>query len=323
MEIDYAASLTLASDPTTPANTLERLWMSMGAGTGQVSQEGNRVMDAIARNPNLPAKLAPACLGFQAKALSENPALPLLMLECPDIAQQSPVERLLRTLRRSDTPTEVVRLLAQHQRPIIAEAARLHVSLAGELAENEVEAELRKELEAVPAGGKEKLQQLHDWGLVPEWAVKKHKLKPASEPQLPAKGWNYYNHRRVPETLPITELIASYRRGEYRPIDFLHREDLPEELKRASVAENLGDATSARGLVMVCGIAEMWSAKRLHEHALSRNWLNRLGVALNKQTPEKDLQRLQKDANRVVRGAATYRASASRGFGQPEPHQSA
>lgn len=243
------------------------------------------------------------------------------MLECPDIARQSPVERLLRTLRRPDTPVEVVKFLAQHHRPIIAEAARLHVSLAGELAESEVETELRKELEVVSAGGMEKLQKLHAWGLVPEWAAKKHKLKPGSEAQLPIKGWSYSHNPRVPDGTPVADIMEDYRRGDCLAIDFLHRDDLPEDMKRAVAAEVLGAATTSRGLVLVLGVAEIWPVTVLHEHTLSRNWLNRLGVALNPQTPEKDLRRLQKDANRIVRGAATYRASASRGFGRPEPHQ--
>lgn len=374
MEPDYAVALALASDSSTPSAVLERLWKQMGAGTNYAQKE-KRVMDAIARNPNLPTTLAPACLGIQAKALAENPALPLLMLECPDIARQSPVERLLRTLRRPDTPAEVLRMLAQHNRPIVAEAARLHVALEGELSEAEVETELRKELKVLSAGGKAKLQELHAWGLIPEWLTERHKLKPATRPVLPSfpqvclddlpatEGELDKAHRilengdihelswllrnlgskreilseiiasekavqaasvmpdfvKIVACMSLEALMSYYRRGILQPAQFRFRADLPESFYPAMIAEELATLSSSRGLVLVLSIAALWPETQLHEHALSRNWLNRLGVALNPQTPEKDLRRLQKDANRIVRGAATYRTSASQGFGRVEP----
>lgn len=374
MEPDFAASLITASNPTTPADILERLWIEMGAGTNGISGEAHKVLDAIARNPNLPVKLAPACLGFQAKALAENPALPLLMLECPDIAHQSTIERLLRTLRRADTPTEVVQLLAHHHRPIVAEAARLHVSFAGELSETEVEAELRKELAALPIGGKPRLQELHAWGLVPEWLVQQHKLKSAQMP-IPDRPFVPSIHHGPPteeqgegmqrildescwvcHRLDVQDKSTFLRQVSYNPPDiqarmtqvlkdivqmpmevlagyyclgrldwfvFKLRTNLHHALSGAIAAHKLAEDSSSRGLALVLAIASEWPETLLEEHSRSRNWLNRLGVGLNPKAPEKALQRLKKDANRLVRAVATYRASADRGFGRPEPHRSA
>jgi hypothetical protein len=374
METDYVAALARASNSATPAEELERLWQEMGAGTVCISKEGHRVLDAIARNPNLPVTLAPACLGKQASALAENPALPLLMLECPDIARKSKIERLLRTLRRLDTPAEVVHLLAQHHRPIVAEAARLHVALAGELSEAEVETELRKELAALPIGGKAKLQELHDWGMVPIWLAETHHLKssqvlppdslfiptihlgPPTQEQdkgvqriLDKSSWVCHQlHEQDKSTflrqvsfnrphiqaemiqvledivqMPIEILAGYYGQGLLDWFVFKLRTNLPHALQGALVAHRLAEDASSRGLALVLAVAGEWPVPLLEKHTRSRNWLNRLGVALNPQTPEKNLQRLRKDANRLVRGAATYRATAGRGFGRPEPRRSA
>jgi hypothetical protein len=317
--MDFEVAFVRASDMGISAAELEGIWHAMGAGTLGVPPQAHRVLDAVARNPNLPIHLAPACLGKQAAALAANPALPLLLQRNPEFVLESSVSRLLRTVRRLDTPVEILQLLSQHFRPLVADAARLHVRLAGEVPEGAWEVLLHEELAALPVGGRDWLQELHAWGLVPEWLAERHHLKATVRPALPRLP--------APDTeiaqMPLETLALRYRSGALEPSEFLSRPDLPDDLVRALVAEELAASCTTRWLVLVLAVAGVWTEALLHECALSTNWLRRLGAAMNEKTPEKDLRRLRNDANRLVRAVATSTPSAGRGSGRPGPHRSA
>lgn len=177
-----AEYLLLAADPSCTGEELERFWDIVGAWDFPLGvAAGVRIQHQIAKNPNLTATLASRCLGQLSPSLMENPVLPLLLMESPRLAEDAPVETLLRMTRRLSSPPELLRVLTQHSRPQIAEAARLHLSLYGEASA----AQVAEELLALKAGGKANLEALHSWGLMPPWLVAHHKLRAPKPPVFP------------------------------------------------------------------------------------------------------------------------------------------
>lgn len=178
-EAEYLAKV---SDPATQGAELEALWREIGSFQFPLGlTAATRIRHAIARNPNLTQNLAKQCFGQLSTSLVENPALPLLFLENPALAEQAAEETLLRMTRRPDSPKTLLEILTQHSIRQVREAARLHVAIYGEAGE----AHVRQELANLPLGGKDKLATLHAWKLVPRWLVAHHQLKPAKEPRLP------------------------------------------------------------------------------------------------------------------------------------------
>lgn len=178
-EDDYIAR---ASDPGCSGASLEALWREIGSFRFPLGPTAaTRIQHAIAKNPNLTQTLAKQCFGQLSPSLAENPALPLLFLQNPQLAEDAAEETLLRMTRRLDSPASLLEVLTHHSIRQVREAARLHLALYGEATEENV----RTELANLPIGGKEKLMTLHAWGLVPGWLATRHKLKPAIPPTLP------------------------------------------------------------------------------------------------------------------------------------------
>lgn len=183
MATTEAEFLVKASDPATHGAELEALWREIGSFQFPLGPTAaTRIRHAIARNPNLTQNLAKQCFGQLSTSLVENPALPLLFLENPTLAEDAAEETLLRMTRRPDSPRALLEILTQHSIRQVREAARLHVAIYGDAGEDQV----RQELAEMPLGGKEKLATLHAWKLVPGWLATHHRLKPAKEPSLPA-----------------------------------------------------------------------------------------------------------------------------------------
>lgn len=192
-----AEYLVKASDPATSGAVLEALWREIGSFQFPLGLTvATRIRHAIAKNPNLTQWLAPQCFGQLSVSLAENPALPLLFLENPTLAEQAAEETLLRMTRRPDSPKTLLEILTQHSIRQVREAARLHVAIYGNASEEQV----RQELAKLPIGGKDKLLLLHSWKLVPEWLAKVHKLKPRKEPILPAQISGCINEEPLTES---------------------------------------------------------------------------------------------------------------------------
>ncbi len=202
-EAEYLAKASAAT-----AEVLEVLWQELeSCRTPLDSSAQLRLRHAIARNPNLSPALAPHCFGQLAASLAENPALPLLLMESPTLADAAPDETLMRMVRRRDAPPVLLELLTRHKARQVREAARLHIALYGEASEEQV----RQELTALPVGGKDKLCLLHSWGFVPSWLATKHRLKPPSAPILPPQIKGQVNDESLTddERQRVLALVAS------------------------------------------------------------------------------------------------------------------
>ena len=260
--------LDRASDPQISEGGLIQLWREVGSFTFPLGKAvALRVQHAIAKHPNLPLSLVPACLGQLSSSLVENPVFPLLLIQNPALVETAAEETLLRLTRRLEAPETMLNLLVHHSIPQVREAARLHVTLHGDASEEHV----RQELKALKSGGKEKLALLHAWDLVPSWLAQHHKLR---APQ--------------PRTLP----------------DYLAEEltlDSPEA--RPAVARWVARHANS-GLVVLLGFAQLAPGELLHEAALSTRWLRRLGAALNPDIDPKDAKRLRDDSNALIRAVA-------------------
>ena len=76
--------LDRASDPQISEGGLIQLWREVGSFTFPRGKAvALRVQHAIAKNPNLPLSLVPACLGQLSSSLGENPVFPLLLIQNP------------------------------------------------------------------------------------------------------------------------------------------------------------------------------------------------------------------------------------------------
>lgn len=342
-EAEYLAQ---ASDPTLTSEQVEVLWAVFDNYFFPLGQAvGIRLKNVLASNPSLTPELAKHCFGRHAVALAENPVLPLLLMERPNLADSAPAETVLRLLRKPSAPVEMVRILSRHPQRQVAESARLHVSLYGEASAQQV----LDELAAMPIGGKEKLSTLHSWGLVPEWLVVRHKLRAPKPPVLPPQIEGSVNERPV-EKAEWDTLRHSTRRRErlvqdpHLPADILRamaesawgkqfvgnhpaspldllvaleldqsllaRTDAPFELKASAAARQVARGGTS-GLVVVLSLAHTIGENLLHEAALSSRWIKRLGAALNARTRGADQERLIDDANALVR--AVMRDPALRG----------
>jgi len=260
--------LARASDPTLSEDGLIQLWREVGAFDFPLGKGvALRVQHAIAKNPSLPVSLVSACLGQLSSSLVENPAFPLLLIQNPALIETAAEETLLRLLRHADASATMLQLLTNHSVSSMREAARLHVGLLGEATDEQVWAELK----TLKSGGKEKLELLHAWGLVPVWLATHHKLR---APQ--------------PRTLP------SYLADELTV-------DAPEALG-AVVRWVFRNGNS--GMIVVLSGAHLAPGELLNETALSPRWQRRLGATLNPSVEAKDLKRLQADANALVRAVA-------------------
>ncbi|MBB6053461.1 hypothetical protein [Armatimonas rosea] len=326
-EADYLAK---ASDPTTSGAELEALWIEIGSFTFPLGgSAATRIQHTIAKNPNLTPHLAKQCFGQLSSSLADNPALSLLFLENPTLAEQAAELTLLRMTRRTDSPATILEILTRHSIPQVREAARLHVTLFGEATEEQV----RQELQSIPVGGKANLTELHSWGLVPGWLATHHKIK-TMPPQLPKNNLVLDpNPLTASESKWIQELLQLYMAEPTRPpfgtaresgqgwamtlckvavpLDvlvltgdwdiLLLRSDTPENLKPGLIAES---SRWKNGLVGTLARAACLSGWYLHEEALSTRWIRRLGAALNPRLTEKDQKRLMDDANAIVRAVA-------------------
>lgn len=114
----------VAQNPGAPAELLEKLATRIDVTTRQ----------KVAANPNTPTEvLLNLAHEFPREVLS-NPVFPLLFLENLNILDRiSKLDTLWKIVLDAQTSTEILSMLVHHKNSWLAEAARLHVNLAGEM----------------------------------------------------------------------------------------------------------------------------------------------------------------------------------------------
>jgi hypothetical protein len=168
-----------AADPAAPPARLREIHREQGCFRGRdVSRSQQRVLDALARNPNTPPEVLRELAGTFPDAFLRNPVLPLLLLEDPDFLAPVRPGTLKRLLMRVDVPSLLLAALTHHASGDIADAARRHVALAGE-AGDDWQAEVRAVIQEQCVPVRPELVELAELGLAP--AVVVEILKQADE----------------------------------------------------------------------------------------------------------------------------------------------
>lgn len=126
---------------------------------------------AVAAHPNAPLDLLLRLAGEFPAAFCANPVLPLLLLEQPDLPARMGADTLRRLLCYAGVPQSILRWIVAHAAPSEAEAARLHIGLAG-AAGADWPARARAALWRVaPPGYSDLLLELLGLGGVPAWLL--------------------------------------------------------------------------------------------------------------------------------------------------------
>lgn len=139
---------------------------AMMAALGGITDEAT--LEAMAADPNISAEALAYLAGPFPAAFCANPVFPLLLLENPSLPAHMPPVSLGRLLAHGDVPADFVGAVVACGRPEMAEAARLHVAVAGELGAGWRDA-LVKALERVVALPDDLLPLLVTLGLLPAW----------------------------------------------------------------------------------------------------------------------------------------------------------
>jgi hypothetical protein len=135
-----------------------------------------RTIAAVVGNPNTPLDILARYADDHIDAFCTNPILPLLPLEHPEfMSWLSPVSRS-RILFQENPPPSLLSLLQKDRVPLVAEAASLHIGIAGEIDPANWEIEVRTYLYRfvlAPAPGPERaiLRELVEFDLAPAWAA--------------------------------------------------------------------------------------------------------------------------------------------------------
>lgn len=173
-EAEHAAHLrALARDPATAPGRLREL------ATSARRNKQRRVLAALAANPSTPPDTLIDLVPLAPAAFCRNPKAPLLAQKMPDFVDKLFPAGLGLLLRSPRAPVSLVALVAASARyPTFAEAARLHVSLAGEADDDawagEVFAYWRTYLESVAENdldARHAVRELVERGLVPAASV--------------------------------------------------------------------------------------------------------------------------------------------------------
>jgi hypothetical protein len=130
------------------------------------------VAEMLAAHPNTPPDLLRGWLYSAPDAFLRNPVLPLLLLESPTFFDEVPEEMLLPLLARAAMPSPAARVLAESPHETIAQAARMHVAVAGE-AGDDWEAEVVWHLKRQPIEDEDAYYEFALLGLFPDWLTER------------------------------------------------------------------------------------------------------------------------------------------------------
>lgn len=126
---------------------------------------------AVAANPNAPLETLLRLAGSYPEQFCANPMLPLFMLEHPGLPASIPVATLQRILWYPQAPAFLLEWIAEHGSPEVADEAKWHVNVAGEIAADS-ETIMRLAIWKMPiASYNDLLLELLDLGAVPVWML--------------------------------------------------------------------------------------------------------------------------------------------------------
>jgi hypothetical protein len=165
---DFTGLLDTAQDPATPPGTLWELFDATRSGLGP--KETQTLSEALARHPNAPVDLL-ATLAYRCpKAVAQNPALPLLPLEYPDLLDHIPAPALPGLLACPELPPAFVALCRRYPDREIAELAARHIAFAPlyDAAGTTWQEEAREEIVRLPVGDWEALWELIEHDCAPQ-----------------------------------------------------------------------------------------------------------------------------------------------------------
>jgi hypothetical protein len=126
-------TITLAESPTTSPETLFSLYRDL---RHIPEWHRSKIRKKIAGNPNIPATLVTGITHWHGRELFQNPVLPLLLMETPDLFQRANTHNLYRLLSWEETPKFLLNVLSQHNDALVAHEAQYHVGLHGEYADD-------------------------------------------------------------------------------------------------------------------------------------------------------------------------------------------
>lgn len=115
----------VAANPATPSELLKELG----------SKRNQLIQKAVVSNPNTPTETLLTLGAKFSKQLLENPVFKLFFLENLNFAAKIPVDTLHNLLQHENIPQILLESAAKHDDLEIAEMAKFHVNLSGEMAE--------------------------------------------------------------------------------------------------------------------------------------------------------------------------------------------
>ncbi|MEW6491456.1 MAG: HEAT repeat domain-containing protein [Cyanobacteriota bacterium] len=269
----------------------------------------------VAANPNTPTEMLLKLGNEFPKQVVSNPVLPLLFLENPKILDQLfQPNSLWQIVLDAQTSTEVLRMLAHYKDTQIAEAAQLHVNLAGEMTQRWDEAAYKAiQTTAFNDNEREKAQKLAYKGLIPALIIEqlaRHQNKRirslvATSPDAPlklleqlAQDWDNTIRQRVAQnpsaSLKLLKQLAHDKDNWVRRSVASNPSTSVEILEQLAQDRN----NEVRGDV---ALHPNTPAALLKQLAQENAYFIRMYVASNPNTPVQLLQQLAQDGQYCVR----------------------
>jgi 3-methyladenine DNA glycosylase AlkC len=284
-QINTNLAQLVAQNPGAPAELLEKLATRIDVTTRQ----------NVAANPNTPTEVLLRLANEFPREVLSNPVFPLLFLENLNILNRiSQLETLWKIVLDAQTSTEILSMLVHHENIWLAEAARLHVNLAGEMTHRWDEAareaigtaDWRETLGTVNIANSN-LSVLDKNGFIPDFAIAQlarhqHWMIRCLIADKISTPVQFLEQLARDEDSRVRESVA---RNPNTPVQFL--EQLAQDQNscvRACVAQN--SKISVKFLEQL--------AKDLHRDV-------RLNVAQNPNAPLKLLEQLVQDTDYCVR----------------------
>jgi hypothetical protein len=234
----FVPLLDAAWNPDSGPETLRDLYHELRNGLDASS--AHMLSDALARHPNAPVDILAALAYRSPKALAENPALPLLPLEHPDLLEQFPEDALPRLLARPELPVSFVALCRRHPNPEIAGLAVWHVSVAARFESTQTawQTAALDELSRLPLGDEEALWELLEYDRAPRELAERLGFSAVHAPVHPIVRAFAERRREAAGRPRRPEDIAPPPDG----WESLVQSDFPEALKRAADPRTPPDA---------------------------------------------------------------------------------
>ncbi|WP_309717930.1 hypothetical protein [Armatimonas sp.] len=279
--------LIALKDPTLLVVRIEEIWQGIQTPDGPIA-------GAILVHPSCPPVLFWHLFLHHPTLAASNPSFPLLLLESESLTHQN-AWNLHHLLRRSDIPVSALELLTHVEARKVAQEARHHRGLAGDVApgwETELLQVLASELHR-----DRRLVWLARVGALPETlnAALPYPIRPTPLPSRSSRDVPLYEdwEPRWQYNARLGQLVMEKGLA------------LPERDQRHAVLTFF--ASSDGELAPLLALAQVPARRLLTNATVAPVWYKRLGAALNHHLPTSALPRLTDDGNRWVRAVAQKR----------------